>query len=396
MGKRLLFIIAIAVIAAATYLLTRDETSEVDASVSVAEAMAGDTTGYRRAGEVRDFAFPRDHGPHPGFKTEWWYLTGNLEASGERHVGYQFTLFRVALAPPDTGRSVRMAAPDGDTSDWATDQLYMGHFTVSDVQNERFYAFERFSRAAAGLAGAQAVPFRVWLEDWTLAGTDDGAAFPARIRAAEEGVAIDLTVAPRKPHVLQGDRGLSQKGSEHGNASYYYSYTRLTTEGTVALGGDTLRVAGQSWMDREWSTSALGEEQVGWDWFALQLDDGRDLMYYQIRQTDDTPSPYTEGVLVDEEGSTARLRRADVALSVLDHWTSPTGAVYPARWRVRVPGEDLDLTVTPYFEQQELDVSVQYWEGAVRIEGTADGQPVSGSGYVEMTGYGDNNARPPS
>lgn len=387
-------------LAIAAYVTTQDKTRDIEASVSVAEAMGGDTTGYRRAAEVRDFAFPRDHGPHPGFKTEWWYLTGNLDTPGGRHVGYQFTLFRVAMAPPeeeDAETGVRRAAASNvDTSDWATDQFYMGHFTVSDVQHARHHAFERFSRGAAGLAGAQATPFRVWLEDWTLNGTKDDAAFPARIRAAEDAVAIDLTVEPLKPHVLQGDRGLSQKGPGRGNASYYYSYTRLATEGTVVLGSDTLRVSGLSWMDREWSTSALGEDQVGWDWFSLQLDDGRELMYYQIRRTDGTPSPYTEGVLVAEDGTTTRLRRDDVDLEVRDRWTSPTGAAYPAKWRLRIPGQDLDLTVTPYFEDQELDVSVRYWEGAVRVDGTAEGAPVAGRGYVEMTGYGDNKARPVS
>ena len=399
MNRIVLAIVVLVGLGAGMYLLTGGEAETIESSMSVAEAMGGDTTGYRRAAMVRDFTFPRDHGPHPGFKTEWWYLTGNLETLEGRHVGYQFTVFRVAMTPPEKGtdRDVRLAAaPNADTSDWATDQFYMGHFTVSDVANERHHAFERFSRGAAGLAGAQATPFRVWLEDWQLAGTGEEAAFPARIRAAEGDVAIDLTVQPVKPYVLQGEQGLSQKGPGRGNASYYYSYTRLATEGTVVLGSDTLQVEGRSWMDREWSTSALGENQVGWDWFALQLDDGRDLMYYQIRQQDGTPSPYTEGVLAAGDGASTRLRRADVELEVLDEWTSPSGATYPTQWRFRVPAARIDLTITPYFEDQELDVSVRYWEGAVRIEGTADGQPVSGSGYVEMTGYGDNNAQPVS
>jgi predicted secreted hydrolase len=149
-------------------------------------------------------------------------------------------------------------------------------------------------------------------------------------------------------------------------------------------------------MDREWSTSALGDDQVGWDWFALQLDDGRDLMYYQLRTQDGTPDPESDGVLVGEDGTKTPLYRDDVTLEVTDTWTSPLGGTYPSGWRLRVPSQDLDLTITPYFEAQELDVSVRYWEGAVRVDGTANGQPIRGSGYVELTGYAGGSSPVPS
>lgn len=385
-------------LAVGAYLVTRSAEEAVDTSVSVAEAMGGsDTTGYRRAETIRAFTFPADHGPHPGYKTEWWYLTGNLETPSGRPVGYQFTIFRVALTPPDRNRqAARRAAASGTApSDWATDQFYMGHFAVSDVQNEHLHAAERFSRGAAGLAGAQAEPFRVWLEDWQLSSVG-ATPFPARLQATQATAAIDLTVRPVKPPVLQGDRGLSQKGPGAGNASYYYSYTRMATDGTVVIAGDTLQVSGQSWMDREWSTSALGENQVGWDWFSLQLSDGRDLMYYQIRQQDGTPSSFTEGVLVGEDGTKTPLERGQVELEVTDRWTSPRGGTYPVGWRLRIPEEDLTLRITPYFEEQELDVSVRYWEGAVQVDGSANGTSITGNGYVEMTGYGDTRAQPVS
>jgi predicted secreted hydrolase len=345
--------------------------------------MGSDTTGYRRATEVRPFTFPSDHGPHPGYKTEWWYVTGNLSGPQAEPYGYELTIFRLALTPPD-------AAPDSAAfSDWRTNQLYMGHFAVTDGASETFHAFERFERGGAGLAGAQADPFRVWLDDWSMTGLD-GTAFPMQLRAQEQGVGVDLTLRPTKPRVLQGDQGLSQKGPGDGNASYYYSYTRLDTEGALVLDGDTLSVTGQSWMDREWSTSALGPEQEGWDWFSLQLDDGRDLMYYQLRRTDGTPSPFSEGVIVGPEGETRKLERSDVQIEVLDRWTTPDGThTYPVEWTLRVPGEDIDLTITPYMPNQELDVSVRYWEGAVRVKGSA-----SGRGYVEMTGYGESPASP--
>jgi predicted secreted hydrolase len=377
-------VVAMAVLGLGAYWLTASSgASDLRTSVSVADAMAGDTTGYRRATEVRPFTFPADHGPHPGYKTEWWYVTGTLTGPDAQSYGYELTIFRLGLAPPDAD-----SAPTA-SGDWRTNQLYMAHFAVTNGADETFHAFERFQRGGAGLAGAQADPFRVWLDDWSMTGSEDSP-FPMQLQVQEEGIGIDLTLRPAKPRVLQGDRGLSQKGPGSGNASYYYSYTRLDTDGTLALNGDTLSVTGASWMDREWSTSALGPEQEGWDWFSLQLDDGRDLMYYQLRRTDGSPSEFSEGVIVDPDGGTQRLDRSDVSIEVLDTWTSPDGAhTYPVEWRLRVPGEDIDLEITSLIPNQELDVSVRYWEGAVRIEGSA-----SGRGYVEMTGYGDSPGSP--
>lgn len=368
-------LLGVAVAGAVMYWAGR-EPEPVRASLSVAEAMSSDTTGYERVLGPRPFSFPEDHGPHPGYRTEWWYYTGNLTAADGRAFGFQFTLFRIALTPGDT-----LARP----SAWATNQLYMAHFTVTDAASERFYAFERFSRGAAGLAGARAEPFRIWLEDWSA---ETAGAMPRmRLRAAEGDVAVDLTFDPLKPVVLQGDHGFDRKGPNPGDASYYYSMTRLATQGSVTVGGRAFAVEGLSWMDREWSTSALGEEQVGWDWFALHLSDGRDLMFYQLRERGGI-SPFTSGVLVDVEGAARRL--TDVALDVLETWRSPdSGVEYPSRWRMRVPSADLDLTLRPLVSDQELDVTVRYWEGAVRVDGTASGKPVAGAGYVELTGYGE-------
>jgi predicted secreted hydrolase len=418
----LVALLALGLAGAAAWLLLPGDDDALAASVAVADAMSSDTTGYRRATEPPAFTFPADHGPHPGFKTEWWYLTGNLATASGRRVGYQYTLFRVALRPPtddapdaaapnaaSDGAASDGAAPDGnapvrptaasapDTAahTWATDQFYMAHFAVSDVATGTHRPFERFSRGAAGLAGAQAQPLRVWLEDWTLAQADPAGAdaFPLRLAVSEDGYGVDLTLTPAKPPVYQGEGGLSQKGPEPGNASIYYSYTRLAAEGRVVVGGDTLDVTGTSWMDREWSTSALGDEQEGWDWFALQLDDGRDLMYYQLRRTDGTPSRFSEGVVVGPDGAVARIGRDDVTATVLARWTSDAGVTYPVRWRLRVPAHDLDVTVAAAFPEQVMDVSVRYWEGAVTVEGTSQGAPVTGRGYLEMTGYGDTKAR---
>ena len=336
------------------------------ASLSVASALRGENTaGYARATEPREFRFPEDHGPHPEFRTEWWYYTGNLSTQEGRRFGFQLTFFRSALAPDMPERS----------SEWATRQAYLAHFTISDIDGERFHSFERWSRGALGLAGSQGAPFRVWLKDWSAEGN--------RLRAAEKGVALDLNIQPGKPPVLQGDRGLSQKSSEPGNASYYYSLTRMPASGTIRLGQERFEVSGLAWMDREWSTSSLGRDQVGWDWFALQLEDGRDLMLYQLRRTDGSADAMSNGTLVGPDGESRHLGLADFDLEVLDRWKG-----YPAGWRLRIPSEKIDLTIEPLLADQELDVSFRYWEGAVRIEGTSRGR-----GYVELTGYNEDLSR---
>lgn len=364
----------------------RDSAREPSASLSVAGALrAADDRGYARALEPRPFSFPADHGPHPDFRTEWWYFTGNLATPEGRRFGFQLTFFRSALAP-------RME-PRG--SAWATRQAWLAHFTVSDVSSGRFHSFERWSRGAVGLAGIETAPFRVWVEDWSAAADPGRQVFPLRLQAAQGDVALDLRLSQGKPPVLQGERGLSRKSSAPGNASFYYSLTRMPAEGTVRVGPETFAVEGAAWMDREWSTSSLGTGQVGWDWFALQLDDGTDLMLYQLRHAGggsraSYPDPASSGSIVPPDGASRTLSFGTFSLAALDHWQSPrSGARYPARWRVRVPSEDLDLTVTPLLADQELDVSFRYWEGAVAVEGTRRGAQVSGRGYVELTGYAE-------
>ncbi len=335
----------------------------------------GDNAGYQRADMPRPFQFPVDHGPHPQFRNEWWYATGNLTDAAGRAFGYQLTLFRIALAP---------TAPVADSA-WRTNQLYMGHFALTDVLDQQHYGFERFSRGAVGLAGAQAEPFRVWLENWELA-SSGSEVFPMRIHAQESGIAIDLTLNVGKPLVLQGDRGLSQKSAESGNASYYYSYTRLPTKGAIKIAEQTFIVQGASWLDREWSTSALGPDQSGWDWFALQFEDGRELMFYRLRRKDGSADAFSKGVLVSSNGQTRLLRPDAVDLQALGEWRSPqTGDRYPAAWRLRVPAEKLDLTVTPKVADQEMRLTVRYWEGAVVVTGRVGDQNISGQGYLEMT-----------
>jgi predicted secreted hydrolase len=373
----------------ATLAACDDRADAVRASVSVAEAMSGDTVGYARATTVRPFVFPEDHGPHPDFKAEWWYVTGNLRATDgtDRRFGVQFTVFRSALAPDSVGAR---------SSAWATRQLHMAHIAIGDVAAGRFYHAETFDRAAAGLAGSSAEPVSAFLGTARLDQAGplmESGAVPLRLRGDAEGAAFDLVARPLKPIVLQGDRGLSQKGPGPGNASYYYAQTRMATEGTMTLpDGEAVPVEGLTWLDREWSTSALAPNQVGWDWFALHLDDGRDLMLYQLRQRDGRKDPLSKGSLITASGEKVGLDSGDYSLEPLATWESPLGGAYPVRWRLRVPSADLDLVVTAALEAQELDATVRYWEGAVDVTGTA-----TGVGFLEMTGYGDaldGSARP--
>jgi predicted secreted hydrolase len=348
--------------------------------LSLLETLGGsDTVGYARAMDPRLFDFPADHGPHDDFRTEWWYATGNLTSAGDRDFGFQLTMFRSALAP---------RAPATE-SEWGTNQAYMAHFAVTDVARREFAAFERFARGAVGLAGATAEPLRVWLEDWALEGAPSST-FPLRLRAAEGGIALELALEPSKPIVLQGHEGLSQKGPQPGNASYYYSFTRLSASGKLMTPSDTFPVTGTAWLDREWSTSALAEGVVGWDWFALQLDDGWELMIYRLRRADGSADPFSDGALVDPQGQRVPLEWGrGVTLESTGRWTSPVdGAMYPSGWRIRVPGRGWDLTVDPLVPGQELDLAFRYWEGAVNVRGSGEGgAEVQGRGYVELTGY---------
>jgi len=342
--------------------------------------------GFARATAVRPFRLPADHGPHFEYQTEWWYYTGNVAAGDGRRFGFQLTFFRRGLTPgPPAAEGL------------ATNQVWFAHFAVTDVAARRHAGVERFARGAGGLAGATPVghpepgragePYGVWLEDWRADGLNaDGSAVRLVARDASSSLSLDLELRAAKPLVAHGDRGLSPKSDEPGNASYYVGYTRMAARGRIGANGIEADVAGEAWFDHEWSTSALGPGAVGWDWLSLQLDDGRELMLFQIRREDGGLEPASGGTLVDRDGRTQRLSGDDVRLEVRRRWTSPdTGATYPSLWRLS--GTGLDLVVEPWTPDQEMRTSFLYWEGAVRVSGWAGGRPTAGRGYVEMTGY---------
>jgi predicted secreted hydrolase len=367
---------AIALLALAL-TLTRDSKEPAIGSELIAQAAPVSIEGFSRAEAARPIDFTADQGPHPDFQTEWWYFTGNLDTDDGRHFGYQLTFFRRALLPPD-----QIETRD---SDWGAVQVYMAHFTLSDVANQQHYFYERLERGAADLAGAEGSPFMVWLGDWRVEQTQPG---HYTLRAAEGEISLELSLVDQKGPVLQGKQGYSQKGPEPGNASYYVSLTRLDTAGSIQIDGKRYQVKGLSWMDHEWSTSALSADQVGWDWFSIQLDDGSELMVFQIRKADGSIVPFSAGTWIAPDGTTIELVKDDFQIEVLDTWKSPeSGADYPARWRLKVPKVALEFEIKPYLADQELNVSYDYWEGAVSVKGSREGQVVQGSGYVELTGY---------
>ncbi len=345
---------------------------------SLPSLLGDDAEGFPKATERRTFAFPADHGPHPEFRNEWWYVTGNLDGRGGRRFGFELTFFRFALTPE---------APAG-TSAWRTNQVYVAHLALTDARGERFLVDERYSRGALGLAGAEADPFRVWIDDWEIAARP-GAGTRWQLSAASDDFALSLDLEASKPPALNGDAGLSQKSDKPGNASYYYSMTRWATDGSVTIGDQRFVVSGLSWLDREWSSSALDDGQQGWDWFALQLDDGSELMVYKLRRTDGSMDPNSAGTFIASDGRYEHIEAADIRIEVTDTWTSPEGGSYPSGWRVEVPRLGVSLDVEPVIPDQELFTTVRYWEGAVDIAGARSGRPVAGRGYVELTGYAD-------
>lgn len=340
-----------------------------------------DASAFVRAIAPWHWQFPRDHGAHPAFQTEWWYYTGVLADAAGRRFGFQFTIFRRALASSQSASESEFRARD----------IYMAHFTVSDIDGRRFYHDARYSRGGAGLAGAmprgdtdESARYRVWLEDWQ-AFAENESATSQRIQAASDDFALDLRLEQVKPPALQGDNGLSPKSGEIGNASYYYSLTRLETSGSVSIGAQTFAVSGNSWMDHEFSTSALGADAQGWDWFGLIFEDGRELMIGQIRQTDGGIEPAFGGLLVAADGRGRKLDATDFTLSATDAWRSPhSDAVYPAGWQAQVLGAGgFRFQIAPLLADQELHgAGIVYWEGAVKVSGD-----VSGYGYAELTGY---------
>ena len=347
--------------------------------------LAADTAeDFRFAMAGYRYTFPRDHGSHEEFRTEWWYYTGQLTTKDGRPFGYELTFFRRGM-PREQTKTL--------PSQWAVTHLYLAHFAVSDLGKGRFYYADKMSRAGLGKAGAVQDRLHVWIDRWS-AESPSNAPDTQVLRAADGDMAIHLTLSTRKPPVVHGTDGISHKGSATGQASHYYSFTRLATTGTLTVGDESFDVTGTSWMDHEFGSADLDKDLVGWDWFCVQLDDQRELMLYRLRRPDGSAHPASSGTLIDQDGRGHHLLLSDFTLEPISYWTSQTShARYPQRWRLTIPAQHLSLDLVPLMADQELSpkrsTQITYWEGAIETTGTAQGKPIHGRGYMELTGYAE-------
>ncbi len=351
--------------------------------------------GWTRATEPRAWSFPADHGAHPGYRTEWWYLTGNLDA-GDRPFGWQLVFFRHGVQSHSGAWLPELGFPPG-MSQWRVRDIHFAHFAVTDPAARRFRFTERVSRGALQEAGSDAGLLNVWNGRWFLRRISER---PFRIEAGARGAgaSVEFQLESVKPLVLQGQEGLSRKSEAPGAASHYYSFTRLWTWGRITLDGRSFDATGWSWLDREFSTSALATNQTGWNWFALQLDDGAEVMAYQLRNRDGGIDPSSHGAVVDGLGQKREIAAGAFRIEPRGTWRSPrTGGRYPSGWRLAIPEAGYDLEVEPFLRDQELALRdlgpLAYWEGACRVRGKAYDRPVKGRGYVELTGYAGDIGR---
>lgn len=324
------------------------------------------------------YEFPRDHFDHPAYRTEWWYYTGNLKAADGRRFGFELTFFRQG------------ADREEQTSgDWNLRDLYLAHLALSDLDGGHFYHTERLNRAGPGLAGASLNLQRVWNGNWRVQWTNG----QQDLQAITSDFVLNLIMTSRKPPVIHGKDGISQKGSGAGNASHYISFTRLLTSGTIELNGKSYSVEGTSWMDHEFFSSGLDKDEVGWDWLSLQLADNTELMLYRLRHKDGSVDPFSSGTYIDANGKSTYLSVRDFSMtpSGETYTSSVTKAVYPIGWRVTIPSLRLELQLKTPLASQELSsnssAGLSYWEGAIDISGTRSGAAITGVGYLEMTGY---------
>jgi predicted secreted hydrolase len=333
---------------------------------------------YRAAFPGYHYNFSRDHFDHTDFQTEWWYYTGNVKSADGHRFGFELTFFRQGVN--------RDAAP---TKPWDVHDLYLAHLALSDLDGDAFYHDERTSRAGPGLAGISAAAGRIWNGNWQVQWQSD----EQNLQAVDAHFELHLALRSEKPPVIHGENGVSQKAKGPGHASHYISLTRLATNGRIILGTETFQVTGSAWMDHEFFTNQLENDQIGWDWFSVQLDDNTELMLFRIRRRDGSEDPFSAGTFVDSKGATVHLQSSDFVLRPLgDTWTSTvTRAVYPIRWKISVPRLGMELEAKTSLSRQELSgpssVTPNYWEGAVTFGGRAARSPVTGLGYLEMTGY---------
>jgi predicted secreted hydrolase len=345
------------------------------------------TNGYLSVTGPCELEFPEDHASHPDYRTEWWYYTGNLKSAAGNRYGFQLTFFRRRIIPSESEN--KWPAP---ASAWRSSQIYLAHAAISDLDRKHHFYSQDMGRGVLGIAGEfrDNDIVRIFLKKWS---TRIGPKVH-QLKVISDPFSFDLNLTPVKPAAFHGEEGYSQKGSTPEKASCYYSLTRLHTVGQVTLAKKTFAVSGLSWMDHEFSTAPLESGLVGWDWFSLQLSDNTEIMIYLLRQKNGTYHPASSGTYVQSNGKTRHLPRHDIQMTVTDTWNSPdSGAVYPARWRLRTPSPAMDLMISPNLADQEMrtqkSTGVTYWEGSVSVRGIKKGRQINGHGYVELTGYAE-------
>ena len=354
-------------------------------SIAGRSVLAGDVDDYFAVTGPCNLTFPEDHGPHPGYRIEWWYYTGNLlAASGDRY-GYQLTFFRSQINP--SGATENWPRP---SSAWRTQQVFVGHAAISDLSKKKHRHAERMARQALGMAGAfqKTAATTVFIKNWSA--TIGADSHILAVRTAD--FSIDLTLKPAKPPVLHGQAGYSRKGSTAERASCYYSLTRLNSKGLLKIDDKTVAVEGLSWMDHEYSTAHLEADIVGWDWFSLQLSDQTELMLYLLRADSGKIKAASSGTFIDRSGRPQHLTREDFSVAALQQWKSPrSNAVYPTAWRLNIMPLSIELTIAANLSDQEMmtaeSTGAIYWEGSVSATGSVAERPVTADGYVELTGY---------
>ena len=362
----------------------------VGLTVSVALfALPMAATHFREAVPGYRYRFPRDHFNHADFATEWWYYTGNLETSTGRQFGFELTFFRQA-SRGTASNPASLLTPDEPTV-WRPDPLFLAHFAVSDIEGHSFFHTERLNRPGPGLAGITASPGRYWNGNWQVRWLNAATA-EQQLTAVANEANLDLLLTPLTPPVIHGQEGISRKGNAPGQASHYISFPRLAAKGTLQWKGQSFSLTGLAWMDHEFFSSRLDPSLAGWDWFSVQLSNGEDLMFYRLRSKDGSGAPVSSATFVDAQGAGHFLSASAFTLTPGRTWRSPvTHAVYPIAWSIQVPSLRLTLTEDTALRDQELAsgnaLSPSYWEGAVRFQGQRDGRPVTGVGYLEMTGY---------
>ena len=375
-GKYLLITIVCILVSGMLYffIFASDEPKPVEtANLSLLNLLSNNSTVIE--GEIpqpdKDILLPQDHYDHPNFRNEWWYFTGNLKDKNQQEFGYQFTIFRFKNDE------------DNSNSLWSASDIYLGHLAITDIANSEYLHKEiYFRKSDLGLAGSDKDNNKIWISNWMLEfdGND------VHLSARQDEIILDLTLKSRSIPILHGKQGYSKKGADPSNASYYYSITDYETTGKISIDKTVYEVTGNSWYDHEWSSGVLPENVIGWDWFSINLNEGSQLMIYQLRNINDVPTPYSAGTFIDENNKVINLNQDQFQLKPIKYWESESTKInYPLEWEIEIPELGINLLTVPKINKQEFNGSIIYWEGAIDVANSSNDS--LGEGYMELTGY---------